>query len=297
MNTKPFAINVGFAGLSLALASVGCSGAGGDGSQVQGEMWAEQETQVEQPERATEAAAAGVVRASSHSQVIHATISLGEDHVVQFVEHFPGAFGLIEMGRTMIDVPRVTPEVEKLSWRDQYRHFAGAAASLPNEMELALERAARAPRDMVAELPTELLPAELLPPTALPAEANSAPHFYTVAEQTWFNQTFCNGADLCAQGAGTVHMQTPHKINHYSVLAMIGAEGTANGRLKTFYWACGGGLFWPTLCYWFENGSALIVPGHFIHSTMSQQSSSWFFRWEVGGSSGANTLVSGSADF
>jgi hypothetical protein len=294
MNKKPFGISVGFVGISLALASVGCSGTDGDGSQVQGETPAEQETQVEQPERATEAAAADV-QASSDLQVIHATISLGEDHVVQFVEYFPGALGLIEIGRSMIDVPRVTPEIEKLSWSDQYRHFAGASASLPNEMELALERAARAPRDM-SDVPTELLPKELLPPTQLPVEDNSA-HFYTVAEQTWFNQTFCNGADICAQGAGTVNMQTPHKINKYTVFAHIGSEGTANGSLKTFFWKCGGGFLFPTVCYWIENATTVIVPGHFIHSTFSQSNGSWYFLWQVGGGSGANTLVSGSATF
>jgi len=63
MNTKPFGIKVGIAGLALALAGVGCSGAGGDGSP------------------------ADLVQTSSHSMVIHATISLEEDHVVQFVEY------------------------------------------------------------------------------------------------------------------------------------------------------------------------------------------------------------------
>jgi hypothetical protein len=37
MNAKRFGINVTMAGLALALGGVGCSGAGGDGSQVQGE--------------------------------------------------------------------------------------------------------------------------------------------------------------------------------------------------------------------------------------------------------------------
>src|SRR5260221_13169124 len=37
MNTKPFEINVGIAGLALALSSVGCSVAAGDASQVQGD--------------------------------------------------------------------------------------------------------------------------------------------------------------------------------------------------------------------------------------------------------------------
>ena len=63
MNTKPFGIKVGIAGLALALAGVGCSGAGGDGSP------------------------ADLVQTSSHSMVIHGTVSLGEDHVVQFVEY------------------------------------------------------------------------------------------------------------------------------------------------------------------------------------------------------------------
>ena len=292
MNTRLFGINVGFAVLALALGGVGCSGAEGDGSQMQGETPAERETQVEHPEGATQTPD-DLGQAPSHSQVIHATISLGEDHVVQFVEYFPGAFGLTEIGRTMIDVPRVTPEVEKLSWSDQYRHFAGASASLPKEMEVALERAALAPRD------TELLPTELLPSTQFPVqvEDKGAPHFYTVGEQTWFNQTFCNGAEICAQGAGTVAMQTPRKINKYNVFAVIGAEGTANGSLKTWFWKCGGVWPFPTVCYWIENGTTVIVPGHFINSTFSQSNGSWFFLWEVGGGSGANTLVSGSADF
>jgi hypothetical protein len=292
MNTKSFGINVGFAGLALALGGVGCSGAEGDGSYMQGETQAEPETQVEQPEGATPD---DLGPAHSDLQVIHATISLGEDHVVQFVEYFPGAFGLIEMGRTMIDVPRVTPEVQKLSWSDQYRHFAGASASLPKQMVVALERAALAPRNMMPQQPTELLPSEPLPATQLPVQ--DAPHFYTVGEQTWFNQTFCNGAEICAQGAGTVVMQTPSKINNYSVIAMIGAEGTANGSLKTYFWKCGGFWPWPTVCYWIENGTTVIVPGHFISSTFSQSNGSWYFRWDVGGGSGANTLVSGAANF
>jgi hypothetical protein len=296
MNTKLFVISVGFAGLVLALAGVGCSGAPGDGSQMQGEMPAERETQVEQPEGATQAPD-DLGQALSHSQVIHATISLGEDHVVQFVEYFPGAFGLIEIGRTMMDVPRVTPEVKKLSWSDQYRHFAGASASLPKQMVVALERAALAPRDVMSERPTELLPTQLLPPSQLSVEDKGIPHFYTVAEQTWFNQTFCNGAEVCAQGAGTVVMQTPHKVNNYSVIAMIGSEGTANGSLRTSYWECFGVWPFPRVCNWFVNGTTVIVPGHFISSTFSQSNGSWYFRWDVGDGSGANTLVSGAANF
>ncbi len=296
MNTKSFGINAGLAGLSLvfSLAGVGCSGGEGEGSVVEGESGAEQAPQVQQDGSVTPAEVADA--APAESKVIHATIALGEDHVVQFVEYFPGAFGLIEIGRTLIDVPRITSEVEQLSWSDQYRHFAGASAPLPQAMELALERAALAPRDRFSGVPAQQMPLELLPPTTPAVQGESAPHFYTVGEQNWFNQTFCNGAEICAQGVRTVHMQTPRKISKYTVFAMVGAEGTANGRLDTYFWKCGG--IWPfNDCFWLEIASTVIVPGHFIVSTLSPSSNSWFFLWDVGMTSGVNTLVSGSADF
>lgn len=214
---------------------------------------------------------------------IHASVSLGEDHVVQFVEYPAGQVGLIEIGRAMLDVPMVTPEVERLSWRDQYRYFAGASASLPKQMESALARVSLAPQEGTAKAPAAL-------PTT-----GSGPHFYTAGEQTWFNQNFCNGAAICIQGFDWTNMQTPRKVGSASVFGMIGSEGQTNGTIENLYWACGGVWPFPTLCYWFENGTTVIVPGHFVHQTVSGNGS-WYFKWELRGG-GANTLVSSSATF
>jgi hypothetical protein len=274
MKMKPLGTKVGIAGLALAL--VGCSGAGSADSEAQGVTPAEAMTP------------ADLAEISSHSTIIHATVSIGDDHEVQFVEFQPGIFGLVEMGRAMIDVPMVTPEVSRLTWAEQYRHFAGTSAPLPQEMESALARASLAPASLLSEPLTE-------PPVSAPG-AGDGPHFYTAGQQTWFNQTFCNGAQLCAQGFNLTNMQTPHKISRYSTFAMIGSEGPSNGTFNTFYWHCGGGGLFPVICKWILLSSAVVVPGHFINSTLSQQSSSWFFLWQLK-SGNANTLVSSSASF
>ena len=289
MNKKPFGINVGTAGLALALAGVGCSGAVGDGSQVQGAAPMEATPPAASADIVTPAAPADIVQRSSNSTIVHATVSLGEDHIVQFVEYQPGLLGLIEIGRSMIDVPMVTPEVKRLAWSDQYRHFAGASASLPKEMEGALARAALTPPGAISEPPTA-------PPPAPPTEnTGNGPHFYTAGEQTWFNQTFCNGAEICMQGFDFTNMQTPRKIGRYTTFAMIGSEGPSNGTFETAYWKCAGVWPFPTICKWISLGSTVIVPGHFITSTLNQDGS-WFFLWQLRGG-GANTLVSSSADF
>jgi hypothetical protein len=281
MNTKRFGIKVGFAGLALG-AGVGCSGADGDGPPVQGATAAEAAAPTEPAELAQQ---------SSHSMIVHATVSLGEAHEVQFVEFRPGMFGLIERGRVMIDVPKVTPEVKRLAWTEQYRHFAGSSAPIPEDMARALARASRAPATLAPESPTTPLP--LAPDTE---STGDGPHFYTAGEQAWFNQTFCNGVDICVQGFDFTNMQTPGKISSYSAFGMIGAEGTSNGSLNTFYWACGGVWPFPPACYWFPLENTVIVPGHWVHRVLSPQSGSWFFRWELRGG-GASTLVSSAADF
>jgi len=255
----------------LALASANCGSTGSE--------------ETAQPE-ANSQATPDSSQTSPPSMIVHATVSLGKDHEVRFVEYRPGMVGTIEEGRSMVDVPVLTSEVTKLTWEDQYRHFAGASAHLPKAMVGALARVAATPISTISA-----------PPAAADTQnVGAGPHFYNAGEQAWFNATFCNRASICIQGFDFTNMQTPFKVSHASTVATIGVEGTSNGTFQNFYWACANPPWpFPQFCAWFENGTAVIVPGHFINTSVSGNGS-WFFKWELRGG-GANTTVSSSANF
>ncbi len=243
----------------------------------------EPETTTTLADKTPQASTDNLVPKANAETIVHATVRLGEDHQVQFVEYPSGMVGLIETGRTMQDVPRVTDEIAKLSWREQYRHFAGAKASFSKAMESALARSERLPQ------PTE----PISDPDSVLPNAASGPHFYTAGEQEWFRQNFCNGSQQCMQGFDFTNMQSAGKLSNVKAFGMIGSEGPANGTMTQFFWKCVyGGIFAGWFCAWMQNGQVVIVPGHFVVQTQGGNGS-WFFRWELRGG-GANTLVSSS---
>ena len=57
-------------------------------------------------------------------------------------------------------------------------------------------------------------------------------------EQAWFRETFCNGAQHCLQGWDWAFATSTRKLGSGTGIAMVGREGTANGRFTTHYWEC-----------------------------------------------------------
>ena len=231
------------------------------------------------------APAKGEPQASSEAEVVHASLSLGDEHVLQFVEFKPGLVGISETGRNMVDVPKVTPDLAKLPWVDLYRHFAGASVAIPERMVAAQARAtarALAPKAAVAPLED----------AAKKQSVGEGPHFYNNAEQAWFKATFCNGARDCVQGFDWTNMQSQSKIGSANAYALVGSEGTTNATLKQYYWDCFWSLFTGTVCNWYQFDSVVVLPGRWVNRTES--GGSYYIRWIFTGA-GANTQVSSAA--
>jgi hypothetical protein len=226
--------------------------------------------------------------ASSDSQIVHATLSLGGDHELQFVEFKPGVVGVIEKGRIMVDAPAVTSELKDLAWLDLYRHFAGASAPLAAGMVAAQARAA-AP---MSAAPRELGGENLSPLPTTPADVRSSagdgPHFYNDGEQTWFRQQMCTGSwnRDCVQGFSWARAWSNVKIGKGTAKGMVGSEGRVSGRLTQYWWDC------PWLigqCFWLEFGHADIAPG--FYTTITESGGNAYIQWELTGPE-ASTQVS-----
>jgi hypothetical protein len=225
-------------------------------------------------------------KAASEAQVVHASLRFGDEHVLQFVEFKPGLLGVVETGRNVVDVPKVTPELGKLAWVDLYRRFAGASATISKGMEAAQLRAAA----------REVAPMSVAPPEAdlVKVTAGDGPHFYNSSEQTWFLNTFCNGARNCIQGWDWTKMTSQSKIGHASAYAMVGSEGTVNASFAQYYWDCFWSLFTGTVCNWLQFDKVVVVPGHWVNRTES--GGSHYIMWNLTGA-GANTQVSSAANY
>jgi hypothetical protein len=223
-------------------------------------------------------------KAVSAAMTVHASLSFGEEHVLQFVEYKNGMVGVVETGRNMVDVPKVTPDLANLPWTDLYRHFAGASAVIPEGMAAAQARASAktvAPMSSAgSDIATE------------PDSGGAGPHFYNDVEQAWFRNTYCNGAGNCVQGWNWTTMTSKEAITHASAYAMVGSEGTTNATFKQYWWDCSWSLLEGWVCFWLEFDSVVVVPGHWVNRTES--GSSYYIQWQLTGA-GPNTEVSSSA--
>jgi hypothetical protein len=226
----------------------------------------------------------------THNGTVLASVTLEEGHVLQFVEFAPGMTGYVESGQNNLHQRVMTAQLEALSLPELYRHFAGPTASVPSTIVAAHERVQAQPQGETAA------------PTVLPAQKTSGgegPHFYNDGEQTWFRNTFCNGAQNCEQAWDWAVVTSHWSIGNGSGVAMVGSECTTNATYSADYWSCacvtpfciGGqqclwGLFW----------SAIVVPGHWVSMGVNGNGGSHYIQWNLSGA-GGGTQVSLAASY
>jgi hypothetical protein len=231
--------------------------------------------------------------------VVHASVPLGPEHELQFVEFKPGLTGTVETGRVVQDTPAVTADLRSLSWVDLYRHFGGSGTEVPASMLGAQARAAallQANAAVRANPAAEgnAQPQMSTPPEAGQASAGNGPHFYNAGEQTWFLNTFCNGAQNCEQGWDWTTMTSDWSISSGSGIAMVGSEGTTNATFTAYYWSCFWSLFTGEVCDWLYFWQGIVVPGHWISMNVSGGSN--YIQWQLTGG-GSSTQVSSAAKY
>jgi hypothetical protein len=116
-------------------------------------------------------------------------------------------------------------------------------------------------------------------------------------EQAWFRDTFCNGAQACVQGWDWAVATSDQTLGSGTGFAMVGSEGTVNGRFSMSSWECVcGGPFCigGTQCYWVEFWDGLVVPGHWV--SIGVTGGGHYVRWNLDGA-GPNTQVSLAARY
>ena len=116
-------------------------------------------------------------------------------------------------------------------------------------------------------------------------------------EQAWFRETFCNGAQACVQGFDWAFATSDRKLGSGTGIAMVGREGTVNGRFSASDWECvcpGPFCIGGTTCYWIEFWHGLILPGHWVSIDVS--GGDHYVRWSLDGA-GPNTQVSLAARY
>lgn len=189
--------------------------------------------------------------AQKHSGTVLASLSLGEQQVLEFVEFKPGVTGTIETG-PVFSAPKVTAELKKMNSIDLYRHLAGKSAKVPDALAAAVARA-----EAMAQIPVD----DMTPPPAPPAEegkvtAGEGPHFYNDAEQVWFRDTFCNGAQGCSQGWDWANVTSFKAISTGAGYYMAGSEAANAVANDMSDWYSGAWhLFWRayTLPGWWRS--------------------------------------------
>ena len=137
------------------------------------------------------------------------------------------------------------------------------------------------------------------PPEAGHARAGESQEPVTrdAGEQAWFRETFCNGAQACVQGFDWAFATSDRKLGNGTGIAMVGREGTVNGRFSASSWECVcGGPFCigGTDCYWVEFWHGLILPGHWVSQGIT--GGDHYIRWNLDGA-GGNTQVSLAARY
>jgi hypothetical protein len=217
-----------------------------------------------------------------------ASFTLGPEHTLQFVEFAPGLTGTVEVGRMKVDVPAVGPELKNLSWLDRYRHFAGASAQVPQAI---LDAYARSP------VPAGNL-AMAPPESGASAGGSKGIHPFDDAEQAWFRNTFCNGAQVCVQAWDWATAPSDHSVNSGTGIAMVGSEGTVNATFFAYFWDCwciGPFCAFGSGCAWFQFWQGVVVPGHWV-SMDATNANNRYLRWDLTGA-GGNTQVSVAARY
>ena len=172
-----------------------------------------------------------------------AVVQLASEHQLKFVEFASGFSGWIEEGASDQDVPIVTRELRSKTPIELFRHF-NPGAEVPQSL-LNATRAAASVSAIPAQGPAPL------------SDAGKGPHFYNDGEQAWFRNTYCNGAQACAQGWDWVWIISP-RITTGSGIAMVGSEGTQNATFSMHWYDC------TNSCDWNEFWSAIVVPGHWV---------------------------------
>jgi hypothetical protein len=235
-------------------------------------------------------------QAASDEAIVHATLSLGGDHKLQFIEFRPGLVGVVDQGRLMIDAPALTPEVTDLPWLDLYRHFAGASAPISKGMAAASARALAAALESASAARRELGAESALPTSAVERELGTArtgdgPHFYNDAEQAWFNSAFCTAsAKDCVQGWYFTTIVSFKKIGRATAYSFVGSEGTLVGNFREYYpdgypsANCA-----PWSCHWNQFYNVIVAPGNYAGMTLSGGLS--YYKWDLTGVD-RNTQVS-----
>jgi hypothetical protein len=226
------------------------------------------------------------VAALDQTGVVHASLSLGKEHAVLFVEFKPGLNGVVEVGRANVDTPALPTEPGPRNWIDTYHRLAGNDAPVPSSM---LEAEARA-----TALPA---PVGFTPAPASFSESGDGPRFYNAGEQTWFNNTYCNGAQNCVQAWDWGVVTSHWKIGNGTGYAMVGSEGTVNATFYMWWEDCESfgpfGLFGSD-CIWPELWQGFVVPGHWVSIDVNGNGN--YIQWSLSGA-GANTQISLAAHY
>ena len=192
-------------------------------------------------------------------------------NALAFVEFRPGLTGIVESapaGQSLkIDALRgrtlssVYSELSQLSAPPALLYAAGRT------MEAPPARASKAPQVLKAH---GVGAAQVSTPATSEAFPDHARHvvIHTVAEQSWFNRTYCNGAHVCVEGwdwanSGNIWYDS------YEVVTMVGSEGTVNADLELYYWESGWSLFTGGWGYWVEFYNAFNVPGRVLGVNVS----------------------------
>jgi hypothetical protein len=266
--------------LAAAVAGVGCEGS---------------ETASPAPPKVDEP------QAPAGDAIVHASLSLGGEHVLDFVEFKGGDVGVIEKGRNMIDAPTVTNDLSKLPWLKLYRHFAGDSATIPEKMKAADLRASALAREALSTpAPRELDGARLSSASSEPAapseigtkSAGEGPHFYNDAEQAWYRDNLCNGARDCVQGWAWTRIVSSRKLGTSWAGAMVGSEGFTS-TFSQAYWTCTSVPWpYPNICIWIEQYKLTIAPGGWASITHS--GGNVYLQWVLNGA-GSGAQVSSSA--
>jgi len=169
MNTKSFEIKVGIAGLALALSSVGCAGAAGDGSQVQGDD-----------------------AVAETSKLVH-SVDAGNGHTVEFYDFGEGQVAVKEQYR-MGDKPLLehAAALETATLADIYRRVRSTGA-VPDAIVRADLHAADTlskPQLIRTTLPTEPVAPPEVATVQQAATTCSADLFHDNWSAQWFVDHF-----------------------------------------------------------------------------------------------------------
>jgi hypothetical protein len=221
--------------------------------------------------------------------IVHASLSLGGDHVLEFIEVKAGLVGVVEKGRTLVDTPQLTADVTSLPWLDMYRHFAGASARIPVGMIDADRRLSA--RAIASEVSTTAAPAPSVPRDLDRASTGAGPHFYNDAEQAWFKSTFCTEKYTdCIQGWWFTSITSARRIGKATAYSWVGSESTVVANFR-FYDPVG----YPTdpcsgwSCQWQQWYNLIVSPGHYAGTTFI--GAPQYYKWDLTGSE-RNTQVS-----